>query len=171
MPEARRKEFVDLYELLEISPRASQEVVQAAYRVLVRNFHPDLNASTAAELRIRELNAAYTILSDPEGRARYDLECIRVRRKERLAQAGQNGLYATGSGSGGSHVYSLRRASPMDSAGQRLPALSVTGPALLGLFLVAAMATFLLIILWASFDPVTEPTPAFGGSPIEWSGH
>src|SRR5579872_1285070 len=85
MAEARRRELVDLYELLEVSPHASPDVVQAAYRALVRISHPDRNATLEAERRIRQLNAAYHILSDPERRASYDLECARARRHERLA--------------------------------------------------------------------------------------
>jgi hypothetical protein len=74
---------VDLYEVLEVSPRASHDVIQAAYRVLALNAHPDRNAASDAEQRIRQINAAYQILGDPGLRAKYDLECARARRSER----------------------------------------------------------------------------------------
>ena len=84
MADVRRPDLSDLYELLEVSPRASAEVIQAAYRVLVRAQHPDLNATADAAQRTRELNAAYHILSDPE-RSR------QVRpRAERLAPDGSS---------------------------------------------------------------------------------
>jgi len=86
IPDTRGPEVVDLYELLEVSPRASQVVIQAAYRALVRNYHPDINTSADAAQRIRKLNAAYSVLSDTQARARYDLECVRARRYTRLAQ-------------------------------------------------------------------------------------
>jgi hypothetical protein len=84
MSQSRRDELPDHYETLEVSPRASSEVIQAAYRVLARNAHPDRNHDGDAEQRIRRLNAAYAVLGDPGHRAKYDLECTRARRGERL---------------------------------------------------------------------------------------
>src|SRR5215472_4599646 len=65
---------LNLYEVLQVSPKASPEVVQAAYRVLARAYHPDVNTSPNAARMMRQLNAAYTVLSDPERRARYDAQ-------------------------------------------------------------------------------------------------
>src|SRR6266498_1289849 len=62
----------DLYELLQVSRRASPGVIQAAYRVLARNYHPDVYAGPEAVRIMRRLNAAYHVLSDSERRARYD---------------------------------------------------------------------------------------------------
>jgi hypothetical protein len=81
--ESTRDSVSDLYEILEVSPRASQDVIHAAYRVLARNCHPDHNASFDAAGTMRKLNAAYAVLKDPERRARYDLECSRARRAVR----------------------------------------------------------------------------------------
>ncbi|MBV9175278.1 MAG: J domain-containing protein [Chloroflexi bacterium] len=85
MSQPRRDELPDHYETLEVSPRASSEVIQAAYRVLARNAHPDRNADGDAEQRIRRINAAYAVLGDPGHRAKYDFECARARRGERMA--------------------------------------------------------------------------------------
>src|SRR3954447_26120785 len=63
---------INLYEVLQVSPRAGQEVIQAAYRALARTCHPDVNAAPDAARQMRQLNAAYGVLSDPERRARYD---------------------------------------------------------------------------------------------------
>jgi hypothetical protein len=84
MSQSRRDELPDHYETLEVSPHASSEVIQAAYRVLARNAHPDRNHDGDAEQRIRRLNAAYAVLGDSGHRAKYDLECARARRGERL---------------------------------------------------------------------------------------
>jgi DnaJ domain len=65
---------LNLYEVLQVSSKASPEVVQAAYRVLARAYHPDVNMSPNAARMMRQLNAAYTVLSDPERRARYDAQ-------------------------------------------------------------------------------------------------
>jgi hypothetical protein len=83
--ELRRDDSHDLYEILEVSPRASHDVIQAAYRVLARTAHPDRNPGADAEQRIRQINAAWEVLGDPSSRARYDLEALRARRRERAA--------------------------------------------------------------------------------------
>lgn len=64
----------DLYELLQVSPRASLGVIQAAYRVLARAYHPDVNDGPESVRQMRRLNAAYHVLSDPQRRARYDAQ-------------------------------------------------------------------------------------------------
>ena len=62
----------DPYEVLQVSPHASSDVIRAAYRVLARNYHPDVSTSPAAALRMQELNAAYHALIDPVRRAEFD---------------------------------------------------------------------------------------------------
>lgn len=62
----------DFYEVLGVSRGASQEEVQEAYRKLARRYHPDVNSSPEAEDRFKELNEAYSVLSDPKTRTRYD---------------------------------------------------------------------------------------------------
>ncbi len=65
---------LNLYEVLQVSPKASPEVVQAAYRTLARAYHPDVNASPHAARMMRQLNAAYKVLSDPGRRSKYDAQ-------------------------------------------------------------------------------------------------
>ena len=62
----------DLYEILGVARNATQAEIKAAYRVLARMHHPDVNEDPAAEQRFKEIAAAYEILSDPEKRRRYD---------------------------------------------------------------------------------------------------
>jgi hypothetical protein len=62
----------DLYEALEVSPAASQDVISAAYRRLSKNQHPDVSDAGDADERQRRLNRAYEILGDPKKRAVYD---------------------------------------------------------------------------------------------------
>nr|WP_315426702.1 J domain-containing protein [uncultured Albidiferax sp.] len=64
-----------LYEVLEISPRASVEVLRAAYRCLAQFHHPDKNIANNDVIcndRIILINNAYSILSDPVARQIYD---------------------------------------------------------------------------------------------------
>lgn len=64
----------DFYETLQVSPKAEQEVIEAAYKRLALKYHPDLNQTPEATRRMQELNVAYGILSDPAKRAEYDQE-------------------------------------------------------------------------------------------------
>ena len=59
----------DLYEILEVSPRARAEVIAAAYRALARKFHPDAGGD---ERIMIDLNRAWEVLGDPGRRAAYD---------------------------------------------------------------------------------------------------
>ena len=62
-----------LYELLEVSPNASAQVIRAAYRCLTQSNHPDKNPGAVAAIeRQAQLNNAYAVLSDPRKRRRYD---------------------------------------------------------------------------------------------------
>ncbi len=61
------------YQILGVSREASEEEIKKAYRKLVFEHHPDRNPHKAdAEVRIREINAAYEIIGDPEKRGSYD---------------------------------------------------------------------------------------------------
>lgn len=64
------------YDILEINKNASQEIIEKAYKILVKKYHPDLqesNLKNKYEEKIKEINEAYEILSDPEKRKNYDL--------------------------------------------------------------------------------------------------
>jgi hypothetical protein len=165
----RRDVSLNLYELLEISPHASQDVIQAAYRVLARHYHPDVNASAEATLRIRQVNAAYRVLSDPQNRARYDLECTRARRSERLTQRTDRVTTTRLSGARRFRVALLR---PQELAGHPAEerASALNGQAVLGLVVVVAMAAFLLVVLWATFDVPADYNPAYTGPTVQLSG-
>ncbi|WP_455245531.1 DnaJ domain-containing protein [Petrachloros mirabilis] len=64
---------VDYYRVLGVSRESTDEAIKKAYRKLVFEHHPDRNPdSREAEARIREINAAYEIIGDPEARRNYD---------------------------------------------------------------------------------------------------
>jgi curved DNA-binding protein len=71
----------DYYELLQISPNAEPDTVHRVYRLLAQRFHPDNNA-TGSGTRFRAISEAYTVLSDPAKRAKYDVS-YNARRKDR----------------------------------------------------------------------------------------
>lgn len=72
---------VDYYEVLQVNTNAEQETIDRVYRMLAQRFHPD-NQQSGDEDRFRSLLEAYTILKDPEQRARYDV-LHHQRRKDR----------------------------------------------------------------------------------------
>lgn len=65
------------YEILEVNQKASKEIIEKAYKTLVKRYHPDLYSSVQkkeAEVKLKEINEAYNILSDGFLREQYDLE-------------------------------------------------------------------------------------------------
>ena len=67
------------YEILEVDKNASDEIIKVAYKALVKKYHPDLkegNAKINAEDKIKQINEAYDILSNPEKKYEYDQNLI-----------------------------------------------------------------------------------------------
>ena len=63
----------DLYEILEVPRDATPADIKKAYRRLVHQYHPDSHpGDKEAEEKFKKINAAYSVLNDPEKRARYD---------------------------------------------------------------------------------------------------
>lgn len=69
--EAADGEFVDYYEVMELSANASFETIHRIYRLLAQRLHPD-NMETGSEEAFKKLVEAYRILSDVEKRASFD---------------------------------------------------------------------------------------------------
>ena len=64
------------YDILEVSKNASPEIIEKAYKTLVKKYHPDLQKDedkNKYEEKIKKINEAYNILSDSEKRKKYDL--------------------------------------------------------------------------------------------------
>jgi curved DNA-binding protein len=65
-------EFKDYYSSLGVARDAPAEAIKKAYRKLARKYHPDVSKEPQAEQRMKEVNEAYAVLSDPQKRAAYD---------------------------------------------------------------------------------------------------
>ena len=64
------------YQILQVDSNASSEIIDKAYKTLIKKYHPDLqteeNKAYATEM-IKKLNEAYEILSNDEKRRLYDI--------------------------------------------------------------------------------------------------
>jgi curved DNA-binding protein len=65
-------EFKDYYKTLGVAREAKADEIKKAFRRLARKYHPDVSKEPDADARMKEVNEAYTVLSDPEKRTAYD---------------------------------------------------------------------------------------------------
>ncbi len=78
----------DYYEILQVHRRAEQEIIERAYRILAKKYHPD-NDHTGDAKTFQMLIEAYRVLSDPKERAAYD-------DNQKSADVCQNGFLPNG---------------------------------------------------------------------------
>jgi hypothetical protein len=65
--------MVDFYQVLNVSPKATNVEIKSAYRRLARKYHPDVNdGAETASLEFAKIAKAYEILGNPQERANYD---------------------------------------------------------------------------------------------------
>lgn len=62
----------DYYEILGVARDADAKTIKRAFLKKARTLHPDVNKETGAEERFKEVNEAYSVLSDERKRANYD---------------------------------------------------------------------------------------------------
>lgn len=87
---------IDLYGILQVDPRAHPSVIQAAYRALARQLHPDQTQTDVTAPAMAMLNRAYGVLRDPEQRKSYDDARARTAQTQRTPNT-----VAAGPGRGG----------------------------------------------------------------------
>lgn len=72
-PMADSQTITDPYDILGVKRSATADAIRSAYRKLAKQHHPDLNpGKPEAEAKFKAISAAYSLLSDPEQRARFD---------------------------------------------------------------------------------------------------
>ena len=63
----------DYYEVLGVARGASDADIKRAFRKLAQQWHPDVSNDPASDVRFKEINEAYQVLSDPQRRQAYDM--------------------------------------------------------------------------------------------------
>ena len=76
------------YEILELPASASQDEIRESYRILAEVWHPDRFGTSGkkwelANLKMKELNAAFDVLKDPQKRSKYDNEIKQASRPDK----------------------------------------------------------------------------------------
>ena len=64
----------EYYEILQVHPSAEPEVIEAAYKKLAQKYHPDVDKSPQATEKMKMINVAHDVLSNPKHREQYDSE-------------------------------------------------------------------------------------------------
>jgi curved DNA-binding protein CbpA len=108
-----------LYQTLQVDPRAEHAVIQAAYRALIKRYHPDRGGSASQAQR---LNAAYATLGNPSTRRAYD--ALRATAAPADAPSARPREVADGSATGGAGLVARLR----PSLGERFLPPDARGP-------------------------------------------
>lgn len=74
--------MINYYKVLEVSEKASIEVIKASYKALVKKYHPDNSQDLDCEKKMLAINEAYEILSNEDSKQKYDLELQAFRMRE-----------------------------------------------------------------------------------------
>lgn len=81
----------DYYEILEVSPNVSDEIIKIAYKSLVKKYHPDNTGNIQDDKKIKEIKEAYEVLSNLEKRKAYD-EAVRMKRSRQTFSSNYRSL-------------------------------------------------------------------------------
>lgn len=76
-----------LYDVLNVAPDAEPVVVEAAYKALIKKYHPDQAVETPVSKNATAINEAFAVLKDPAKRADYDHRLWTKHQAIRLAEA------------------------------------------------------------------------------------
>lgn len=80
----------DYYSILRVSRSADSRTIKRSYRLLVQQYHPDVNPDPRAAELIKEINEAYDVLSDPVKKQEYDFRFINPSWQPPVAQGTQH---------------------------------------------------------------------------------
>ena len=102
-------EYKDYYAILGVPKNADEKQIKRAFRKLAQQYHPDKNpGDKQAEAKFKEVNEAYTVLSDPEKRSKYDRFGSQWEQYERAGGRPEDfdwGAWSSMGGRGGTRTY------------------------------------------------------------------
>ena len=84
---------INYYDILQINKNATPEIVEKAYKTLVRMYHPDLQEGANKqeyEEKLKLINEAYETLSNEQKRKQYDLELEQIEQMKRQQENVEN---------------------------------------------------------------------------------
>jgi len=87
--------MINYYEILEVSQNASDEIIEKAYKVLAKKYHPDLQQGDnkkISEEKMKIINEAYSVLSNKEKREAYNKKINQQKEKENIRQQVQTNI-------------------------------------------------------------------------------
>jgi curved DNA-binding protein CbpA len=140
----------DYYRLLGVKPSATKEEITRAYRLAMKEIHPDRQSPDGralAEERAKRLNAAYSTLSQPERRRQYD-STLRAATVQDEIMNRYTGMTVPGERGTPTYQHPLRYRSPQEKREQRQTERSATS-SLLFIFGGAALFVVLAIVMFA----------------------
>ncbi len=87
----------DYYDILQVPRDAGPDRIKKSFRELALKYHPDRNpGNAAAEDQFKKINEAYSVLSDPEKKARYDMGGYATEEQQRRDYAERSAQHASG---------------------------------------------------------------------------
>ncbi len=78
----------DPYTILQVTPQDTAESIKLSYRRLAKQYHPDLHGKDSSE-QMRQINAAYALLGEPQRRRAYDQAQSRAYRVSTMPRQGR----------------------------------------------------------------------------------
>ena len=94
--------MADYYDTLGVARGASEKDIRSAFRKLARKHHPDVNDNDpASEEKFKQINEAYTVLSDADSRRKYDRYCDDWKHADQFERSGRGRGRSTYSNMGG----------------------------------------------------------------------
>lgn len=79
-------DFINYYKVLQVDPEAETDIIMSAYKRLALKYHPDFNKAPDAEEKMKLLNEAKRILTNPQERRRFDEQFAKSTQSPQQAQ-------------------------------------------------------------------------------------